>query len=242
MPDPGTVRPVLDDAYWFAYSKDIVEKAVASRNEQAARFQTFIVWLWGIYTASAAVSLTLGKENLPLYAKVFIALPSLILILAYWSAVQAQTPPYVRFDPRSPTEIMAAYDEQVRQKENLLWWARAWSFVAAFLIGAALVLASLTKPAEKSTEKQVTAPEFNAEKKGALLNVWGRGVGCDKFIIAAVSETSGWATRVEKIMPCSPNGEFGAKLELNPRLNEILAKIEWTDSKGISHTMARQIK
>src|SRR5690242_3503646 len=138
MPDPGTVSPALDDAYWFTYSKDIVEKAVTSRNEQAARFQTFIVWLWGIYTASAAVGLTLGSKNFPWYSTVLIALPSVILILAYWSTVYAQTPPYVGFDPRSPTEIMAAYDEGVRQKEKLLRKTKRWSLAAALAIGVAL--------------------------------------------------------------------------------------------------------
>src|SRR5437762_13700390 len=105
MLDPITVQPVVDDAYWFAYSKELVEKAITSRNEQAARFQSLVGWLWGIYTASAALGLTLGKANLPTCVKVVIALPSLFLIFAYWMAVEAQTPADVEFDPRSPTQI-----------------------------------------------------------------------------------------------------------------------------------------
>jgi len=245
MPDPGTVSPALDDAYWFTYSKDIVEKAVTSRNEQAGRFQTFIVWLWGIYTASAAVGLTLGSKNFPWYSTVLIALPSVILILAYWSTVYAQTPPYVGFDPRSPTEIMAAYDLGVREKEKLLLKTKRWSLAAALAIGVALVAASLAKPTEKPTAKQLTAPEFNSEKKEAFLSVWGRGIECKNVIAISVFPKDSASTEpIKNIVPCAASGEFRTefKLKSESEWKSGLAKIEWTDSKGVSHTMAREIK
>src|ERR1044071_644190 len=130
MADPQTISPAIDDAYWFAYSKEIIEKSVGTLNDQAAKLQNLIGWLWGIYTASAAVGLTLAKASYPVLPTVLIASPSLILVFAYWSAVDAQRGVDVEFDPRSPTEIKQAYLYTVGQKKKRFTKARCWSIAA----------------------------------------------------------------------------------------------------------------
>jgi hypothetical protein len=243
MGDPGIVPPTLDDKYWFNYSKELVDKAIASRNEQAARFVTLVGWLWTIYTASAAVGLTLGKENLTLGPKLFIALPSFILIIAYWLAVRAQTPPNIEFDPQSPQQIRTAYANGVRQKKNLLGWAHFSSLVGGIAVGVALITASVCKPAEKPMARS----EFNAEKKGALLTAWGRGIDCkDTIAIRLLSKDSGSAKPLTKIVLCAANGEFGTQFDLEPgsQWKGALVEIKWTDpkDKNVSYAMTREIQ
>jgi hypothetical protein len=245
MADSEPVRPALDDAYWFAQSKQMVERAISSRNEQAGKFATWLGWLWTIYTAGTTVGLTLGKTKYSFGATLLIASPSLILIIAYWQAVQAQTPTHTDFDLRSPTEIQEAYNRSVKQKEELLKLARRWSFAAAFAIGIAMVAASWAKPVEKPMEKQAASPELAAQRKGSLLTVWGRGVACDTFITVDVSKSSGSPAPIEKIIPCSHNGEFGTEFELKPESEwkGTVVEIKWTDpkDKDVSHAVTREI-
>jgi hypothetical protein len=158
MADPGTISPAIDDAYWFAYSKEIVERALASRNEQAAKFQNLIAWLWAIYTAGAAVGLNLGKANYSIWITVLIALPSLILIVAYWFAVQAQAPVDTEFDPRSPTEIKDAYVQAVIQKKKQLRWAQGWSIAGGVFVAIALGVASFERQSMNSTPQSPRLP------------------------------------------------------------------------------------
>ncbi len=238
MADPEPVHPI-DDAYWFAYSKELVERAITSRNEQAARLQNMVVWFWGIYTASAAVGLTLGKANFGVIKTVVIALPSLLLIVAYGFAVRAQTPIDVQFESQSATKITDAYRESVKRKKALLGLAHLLSFIAGLFVGVALLVASLTK--------QAPSPEFAAQTKGSLVTVWGRGIDCkDTIGISLLPKDSGSAKPLTKIVLCAANGEFGTQFDLEPgsQWKGALVEIKWTDpkDKNVSYAMTREIQ
>ncbi len=236
MADPEPVHPALDDAYWFAYSKELVEKAITSRNEQAARLQNLVVWFWGIYTAGAAVGLTLGKANFGLIQTAVIALPSFLLILAYWFAVRAQTPIDVEFESQSPTKIIEAYKLSVNEKKKLLRTANILSLVAGLFVAIALAVASLAK--------QAPSPEFSAQTKGSLLTVWGRGIDCkDTIAISLLPKDASSAKPMPKIVLCAANGEFSTQFEPGSEWKGALVEIKWTDpkDKDVSHAVTREI-
>jgi hypothetical protein len=238
MADPELVHPI-DDAYWFAYSRELVAKAITSRNEQAARLQNMVVWLWGIYTASAAVGLTLGKANFGLIKTVVIALPSLLLIVAYGFAVRAQTPIDVQFESQSATKIIDAYRESVNRKKALLGMAHLLSFIAGIFVGITLLVTSLTK--------QAPSPEFAAQTKGPLVTVWGRGIDCkDTIEISLLTKDSGSAKPLTNIVLCAPNGEFSTQFNSEPGSRSKGARIEikWTDpkDKNVSYALTREIQ
>jgi hypothetical protein len=239
MPDSETVRPALDDAYWFAYSKELVDKAITSRNEQAARLQNLVVWLWGIYTASAAVGLTLGKAHFGPLTTAFIALPSLLLIVAYVFAVGAQTPIDVEFDVQSATKIKNAYTESVNRKKKFLGRAHLLSFVAGIFVGIALIVASFAK--------QAPSPEFAAQTKASLLTVWGRGIDCkDTIAIRLLPKDPSLEKPMTKNVLCAANGEFVTEFELKPgsEWKGALVEVKWADpkDKNISHAVTREIQ
>jgi hypothetical protein len=240
MADPQTISPAIDDAYWFAYSKATIDKALAGRNDQAAKLQNLIAWLWTIYTASAAVGLSLGKANYSLLTTVLIALPSFILIFAYWSAVEAQSPVDVQFDPRSPTEIKESYIHAVDQKKKQLGSARLWSFVAGIFVAIALLAASFGK--------QSVSPEFGAVKKGGWVTVWGRGIACDVVAVSIFPKDSESTNIINPSVPCSTRGDFATQLDMKSQgkdlagAKDLTVKIEWTDPKKVNHTMAHAVE
>jgi len=234
MPDPQTISPAIDDAYWFAYSKTIVEKSIASRNDQSAKLQNMIGWLWTIYTASAVVGLNLGKANYSFGVTLAIAFPSVILIFAYWSAVNAQSPVDLEFDPRSPTEIREAYIYAVGQKRRQFFWARFWSIVAGFFVAIVLLAGSFCK--------QSVSPEFGAIKKGDEVSVWGRGIPAEAVSINIFAKDSESAPINKTSAPCSTRGDFATQVEVKSQAKGLVAKIEWTDPKKVNHTMARAVE
>jgi hypothetical protein len=240
MCDSGIDPQTLDEKYWFNYSRtELVGKAINSRNEQAARLQNVVVWLWGIYTASATVGLTLGKTNFGPKTTGVIACPSFLLIIAYLCAVRAQTPVDVQFEAKSPTAIKEAYTKTVKRKRQLLAWAHGLSFLAGIFVGIALIVASFAK--------QAPSPEFAAQTKASLLTVWGRGIDCkDTIAIRLLPKDPSLEKPMTKNVLCAANGEFVTEFELKPgsEWKGALVEIRWTDpkDKNVSHAMLRAIE
>ena len=145
-PDPEVVRPLVDHKYWFARSKELVDKASSVQTDAAAKLQNTLVWLWGVYTASAAVGLALAKSRLSLPATAIIALPSVLLVAAYWLTTHVQMPSVLWFDPQIPDSIQGAVEAGVRIKRRRLLWAMISSFLAATSVAIAIFAAALTGP------------------------------------------------------------------------------------------------
>src|SRR6266568_2507572 len=139
--------PAIDDQYWFNLSKTLVDASTKARDDAAAKLQTTITWFWTVYTAAVTISVGAGlpAKRFPPAVFVLLALPSVILIVAYWMTVRAQMPVDLEFDPRSPDDIQRAYNSGLGKKERALSLALFFSFLAALALGAALVTASVAK-------------------------------------------------------------------------------------------------
>ena len=57
----ATVKPSIDDQFWFDWSKAHVEGALERRQQAFEKLQNLVLWLWGIYTTFAAVGFTLSS-------------------------------------------------------------------------------------------------------------------------------------------------------------------------------------
>jgi hypothetical protein len=143
-------RPKVDDNYWFAFSEALISSATEALDKSSAKIESLVVWLWGIYTASAAAGVTLAGYLLPIWAKLVIALPSLLLVIVYFCAVWIQSPVAIEFDPRSPTEIRLAYNKLIKTKRRRSEIGLYVGLVAALSVGVALIAASMTRHAPTS--------------------------------------------------------------------------------------------
>ena len=135
-------KPLVDDEYWFEASKGMVKNADANLNEAIGKLKNLILWLWGIYTASATAGATIGlhffKAPIQPLMITLLASPSAILILAYCLAVCAEMPIETQFDPRIAKDIKMAYDKNIKSKTWRLYLALFFSLIAAILVSFTL--------------------------------------------------------------------------------------------------------
>lgn len=151
------IKPQLDDRYWFSLSEALVSKSQENREQAANKLQNLVIWLWGIYTAFAAVGFALSGKALTFWTATLIAAASTSLIAVYWGTVWVQIPILVEFDPRSPTEIKDAFTKGIEIKNRRLKVTLFLSLVAAIMVSLALVLASVSKERESNVPGFVAA-------------------------------------------------------------------------------------
>jgi hypothetical protein len=143
--DTPPVGPQINDGYWFAYSKSIVDGAVRARDDAADKLQAFVGWLWVIYTAGTAVGINLGKLALAPGLSLLLASPIIFLMVAYWLTVWTRTPDLVQFDPRVPQEIESVYQHDVLAKQRRLILALACAGLSGLLVATSILVASTVK-------------------------------------------------------------------------------------------------
>lgn len=140
-------RPLIDDAFWFELSKELVQGADKARNEAASKLQTTVGWFWTVYTAAAVAGVALTDKDLPGWSIALIVLPVPALLCGYWLAGWTQVPVDIKFDPRMPDVIMEAHQHAGKVKRHRLIAATIVSGVAAALVAVAVVAAALAEPA-----------------------------------------------------------------------------------------------
>lgn len=232
-------KPAIDDQFWFDVSKEMVESAISKRNEAAAKLQKFIVWLWGIYTASAAVGIALSKTSYSLPVIILIASPSAILIFAYWLALWVQMPVPTRFDRRIPEEIRNAHRKGVNTKSWKLRCAIVLSLFAAVLVSLALIAASLSK--------QAVPPNFKAYyqtiQKRDIIAVAGRFPADTKIIlrISSVPRSTVPGASKELLYVTSQSGEIQKNIELDFTADKYDVEVEWQEKDGLVRSLKRTV-
>ncbi len=171
MSDEIITKPKIDDAYWFDYSQKLVDGAVTTRDKMAENFQKLVIWLWGIYTATAAVGFALSEKALSFWPTILIASASASLIAVYWATIWIQIPVNVEFDPRSPTEINKTHKDIVAVKDKRIKITLVLSILAAIMVSLSIIFASVSKK-HKTIEPGFEA-SIHSTDEGRMLALTG---------------------------------------------------------------------
>jgi len=237
------VLPKIDDAYWFKYSEEIVAGAQQKRESAAAAIQKLVVWLWGIYTASAAVGFTLSGKEFSFWPAVIIAAASGSLIMVYWGTVWVQVPIQIEFDPRSPTEIESAYNKSVAIKSRRLSITLFASVIAAVMVSFALIVASVSKPVKHDySDVSASIETIDGESVVSIL-AW---VGETKKVsitatILLPDNTQG--KTIEAVILPTKEGLLQTSLDLQAKeVKTILLELKWLSNKGHEITISKNIQ
>ncbi len=227
------VKPFIDHAYWFDYSRKLIDGAQSRREAAAAAIQKLVIWLWGIYTASAAIGFSLSGKELSFWPAIIIAAASGALILVYWGTVWVQVPVTHGFDPRSPTEIEAAYNSAVKTKSFRLSVTLFGSVVAAIMVSLALMVASVSKPVKNDYSDITTSTEEQNGKRFLSITGW---VGeTDKVLVtvAPLLLDNEKSDAVQASIIPSKEGLLQTSVQIPGALAEdAVVELSWTSKHG----------
>ncbi len=146
MTDPKPLADItVGDRFWLAYAQELVRGAVSAPERRAEQLSAAIAWLWTIYSSAALVVLAVGGARLPILASLLIALPSVLLIVAYWLASRVRRAIAVEFDPRVPAQVEFAHAQAAQVKARSLRFAEAAAAIAACSVVLSLLTALLGK-------------------------------------------------------------------------------------------------
>lgn len=140
MTDDDADVALVDDRFWLRRAGELVTAGAALRTDAARQLMSALAWLWTVYTGAAVLGSAAAKADLHGGRAVVVALPSVMLMFAYVTAVFAYMPISVEFDPRDPADVQAAYVAGVRAGQRRLRIALVLCAVAAASIGAAIAV------------------------------------------------------------------------------------------------------
>ncbi|MBV9125514.1 MAG: hypothetical protein JO112_19370 [Planctomycetes bacterium] len=233
--------PKINDEYWFTYSESLVTKESDRREQAAEKLQNLVLWLWGLYTAAAAVGFALSKKNLSFWPALLIAAASAALIATYWGSVWVRIPLLVEFDPRSPTEIKAAYKTSVQARARRLNITLGLSILAAAMVSLALVLASVTKESQEPKDPAVAS--FLSSTDGKTTAAVTAHVGKAKTVTMDVQDTTGKSLIVNgpgEYLP-TDEGTVQTSIPLIDSPAEVVVIVEWPDATGTTLRLSKKV-
>ena len=134
---------MVNDRYWLARGRGMIDQAVKARDDAAAHLVTGVGWLWTVYTGAALIGVALADRSLEGWRLGLLALPGVLLVVAYGLAVWALWPVAVVFDPRVVEEIQAAHLHAAEVKRRRVGLAGVTAALGAVALVAA-VLATAT--------------------------------------------------------------------------------------------------
>lgn len=146
MPDPADLNDVfVGERFWLARGRDMLLGAANSGELAAQQLMAVIGWFWTAYTAAALVGVALADRTVKAWEAVLLALPGVLLVVAYAVAAWAAMPIIVRFDPRVPFEIEEAHLAGVACSRRRLTASLVATGVAALSVAAAIVGTALAR-------------------------------------------------------------------------------------------------
>ncbi|MBI4965024.1 MAG: hypothetical protein HY913_17245 [Desulfomonile tiedjei] len=234
------IEPKIDDRYWFTYSEKLIGKAQESRDQAAEKIQKLVIWLWGIYTAGAAVGFALSGKALSLWPTILIAAASAFLIAVYWGTIWVQVPVVAKFDPRAPADIREAYNACVVAKAWRLKVTLFLSVLAAFMVSLALIVASVSEGQKPAVHEFAATIHPDGDKR--TLSITG-AVGKTKKVKVLVQpvvsgKESGKSS--EFVLTPTAGGLLQTSLPLDPGITEADVTLEWQDPSKMKVQLSKR--
>jgi hypothetical protein len=231
--------PLVDDSFWFGYSKTFVEGSAERRDKAAEVLQKLVLWLWGIYTASTAIGFGLAGKELSFWSTVLIATASGVLILVYWGTVWVQVPSTYGFDPRSPTDIERTHSRIVRSKSRRLAFTLLMSVVAAVFVSVAIVVASVSKPLKPTlTDLRVALVQDGAGYALALTAQVG-DTPVAKLDVTALTKEGKELEKYSLHLVPNESGLIQTSVHFKTSPDKAQARLAWTQKSGTEIELTR---
>ncbi len=230
----------IDDKYWFSLGKKMIDNSVANLETSSSRLQAVITWLWGIYTAGAAVGIALANLSLPWYMTALVFLPSATLIVAYLLSAWAQTSVPGIFNNQEAIEIKANYEEISRIKYTRFKLTLLFVVISVLLVILALALTSFSR--------QPVTPDFNAavhtQDNQDVIALTGNFPADTNIIVSITPYSAADVPGAVKELPyvTSSSGEIQTSISLDTQASKYDVVVSWQEDDGLSRSLQRSIQ
>lgn len=235
-------KPLIDDDYWFEYSKKLMDEGAKGSSEIAKKFQTLVAWLWPIYTAGAAVGFPLADKRLAPGTTGLIVLASAAMILVYWLTVWMQVPVRVRFDPRIPQEIRNTYSLISRTKNRRTLITAGVSLVAAMLVALSLALASLSPSSSGQAPNLEAFLGKNQDPQQLSLCVTNINADPGHPLVMVRARTPEKEVKGSpRLLKPTAKGLLQTSLPMDPPVEKITVLVSWRGEKGLHYQLKQEV-
>ena len=151
----------IDRDYWLDFAKDGVSQSIGNRERAAEKLDTFLTWIWGIYTSVFALASLFNFVSSNIWQLVWVAQPILIIMLARYFCTVVLMPSTnedanVKADPNDVASIIDSFKLIVEYKRKKLQVAKFFTFISIFSITAALVGYNFCDPDKEAKQKLQT--------------------------------------------------------------------------------------
>ncbi|HEY2721624.1 MAG TPA: hypothetical protein VGI82_07860 [Chitinophagaceae bacterium] len=165
---------MIDDAYWLKFAKDHVTNALTARDDAASKLDTFITYVWSVYTAVFTAALAFGEVPAKNWVKFIMVLPVILFPVAKFLCMEVQLPVPVNFYPNIPQSIENdGYATIIRSKNRMLNIAKAAVIVSAFSIALSIFVFRLDGLSAKQNDFKNFYVKVNYSNGGNTIQVRG---------------------------------------------------------------------
>ncbi|HVZ96608.1 MAG TPA: hypothetical protein VG847_07020 [Chitinophagaceae bacterium] len=132
----------IDRDYWLDFAKDSVSKSIQARDDAAKSIDTFLSWLWTIYTSVFVLASLLDYLSGDLAQVTIVAQPILIIMISRYFCLLVVMPvsrEEAKADPNVVPEIIDSFQIIVDEKKKRLQTAKAATLISIISLCIALV-------------------------------------------------------------------------------------------------------
>jgi len=151
----------IDRDYWLEFAKDGVSKSIESREKAADKLDTFLVWIWGIYTSVFALASLFNFLSGNICQLILVAQPILIVMLSRFFCAMVSMPSTNndsnRADANDVASIIDSFQIIVNDKRKKLRRAIFFTVISIISISAALVSYNFFDPNKQLKDEIQTA-------------------------------------------------------------------------------------
>jgi len=157
----------IDRDYWLDFAKDGVSKSIESREQAAEKLDTFLTWIWGIYTSVFALASLLNYMSTNICQLIFVAQPVLIIMISRYFCTLVSIPTTnndekMLADPNDVASIIDGFNLIVEHKKKKLQVAKTFTFISIISLCAALIGYNVYAP-DKELNRDINTAKLKKE-------------------------------------------------------------------------------
>lgn len=149
--------------FWLDYVEKSITESRESRDKAAERLDTFLKWVWGIYTSVFALASIFDYLSNSIIQLILVVQPIIIIIIARFYCTLVSMPGSASADPAVVEEIKKAHKQIVQRKIRKLNHALIAAIISIVSLCVALIGYNISDPS-RDIKAEIQQLELEKER------------------------------------------------------------------------------